>query len=650
MALAHVSRSILPPLLPFQFALVAATMGCLRWSLQAARSFIPPSHPWLSFKCKKQEEGFRTFRGSSVHATARTLMCIKTLLTLGYLIWDLIWPPADTYRSWFVCFSAATFIIALAAATLTFLSKKVKGYRTLLPGLWAFIILFDTLKLLLQQIFRVKPAPQVEGYLLVLFYLGPMCRAILWPQVVFLNLLIGGAAIAVLPYREHPCSEVLNFVALYVVNIGISLVLAYLLEQMERQAFGLHLHLETELTYRKACEDNAVKERDNSSAFLARMSHEIRTPLNGILGVMDLLLSLKSEQLGPEQLRLVQSMKGASDHLIRIVNDILDLAKIGAGKLSLTRQDIKFSELPGVCLQMFACQVKEKQLQCNMDVSPSIPKVVVGDETRMIQILSNLLSNSVKFTPSLGTINIKVEVSPEPRAVAPDCIWLSFEVSDSGRGMTSSQQELLFTAYYQTESGIDREHQGTGLGLSIVKKLIDLMGGTLGVQSNAGRGTRFVFSIPFGLKEPALAGVESELVSPVALGWHSLTFLIVDDTPLNLVVLQKRLEQNGSRVLSACNGEDAIRVYTSNCGAVGIDVILMDIWMPVLDGLQATKRLREKGATQPIIGLTADYTSAIATQAIESGMTKVLLKPIKWGQFEQELCPLVVTQLEVHDM
>ena len=579
--------------------------------------------------CEVREADFRRQRGTSVVFIAQTLVPVKVIINLALLLWD-VFSENQQYPFWFIYFR----IVALGLASLTsavILHPKGKGYTRLIHLLYIIIIFFDYGTLLLQQYFRLIPAPQVEGYLLVMFYICPMIRAFMWFEIVFINVAMCVMGMIMLNFQQHSCGATgVNHVVLYGVHVGISLVMAYLLEKMERQAFGLQVHLEQEAKVER-------KNANNFMAFMALMSHEIRTPLNGILGVLDLLL--KSGTLGPQHLMLVTNMKVATDSLIQIVSDILDMANMSAGKLSLTNMDLNVRKLVDKCLKVIDPKLKVKQLKCTVALSPNVPNVVLGDPIRMVQILSNLLSNAIKFTLDMGTIGIKIDVSMKPRAVDPNHVWLSFEVRDSGRGMTDPELSSLFSPYYQGDSGINRTHEGTGLGLTIVKALIDLMGGTVKVRSEIGLGTQFLFSIPFRLKERSRTEPEASLC-PRGLNWTSLCFLVVDDTPLNVMVLQTHLQHRGAKVLSARDGEECIKVYTAHPDE--IDVILMDIWMPVMDGLEATKGLREMGCVKPIVAMTADYTSTIATQAFEVGMNKVLLKPIVWDQLEEELCSLVV--------
>uniref|UniRef100_A0A7S1N253 histidine kinase n=1 Tax=Eutreptiella gymnastica TaxID=73025 RepID=A0A7S1N253_9EUGL len=211
---------------------------------------------------------------------------------------------------------------------------------------------------------------------------------------------------------------------------------------------------------------------------------------------------------------------------------------------------------------------------------------------------------------------------------------LQFTVSDTGIGMTAEQQTKLFSPYYQCESGIGREQGGTGLGLSIVDGLVEVMGGSVSVASEYRKGTCFTCVIPFEA-DAAISDEEQPEDGPPRqnMDWRGRACLLVDDTPLNVLVLQRQLEKRGCLVLTATNGHECIDVWCRE--GHRLDIILMDIWMPVLDGLEATRELRSRGASQPIIGLTADVTHTVAEQGRCAGMTAVLVKPVAWDQLER---------------
>ena len=602
------------------------------------------------FTCQETESQYQDQHFLSVTRSAGILMFLKGVGILPFLISRVISnvPNDDVDQMFHILYPVIAIVSfslpAVAIGLLLILQKQwARRYRTYVQGLLSFLMFCDIGRLLGSQCVPGMLAPQSTTWIAFCFIFYPAgLRLWTFRWALVFNAIGAGAAAAVLPFRiagtdaDPPLS-----LATYVVGCGFGVLLVYFHEGLEREQFLLHRHLDQKIIEMEACQSNerlAVKARDATSDFLARMSHEIRTPLNGISGLIDLLQQL---QLPSEALRLVNNLRGASDHLMTIMNDILDLAKITSGRLSLKSADINIWQLPQLCIDMFAGQMKEKQLRWDIHVDPNVPKSVSGDKTRIVQILCNLLSNAIKFTPPDGLIKLHVNYATTSRtsSAAIDVadlykVRLEFMVSDTGKGIGADDQAELFTPYYQVDSRITREQEGTGLGLAIVKKLVELMHGTIGLESAEGRGTVVTFRLPFDVKQES--SVSSDLLvvpNHAPVDWPRLTCLVVDDTPLNVLVLQKQLQRRGSTVLTAQNGREAVSTVSAN---PDIDVIMMDFWMPVLDGLQATKTIREElGSRIPIIGLTADHTRSIAQRGMEAGMAAVLLKPAGWDQLEQ---------------
>ena len=656
----------------------------------------------LTFPDQATEEDFERFRTPRVLPISQVLVSVYFLFgvlfmarhfTVDYLDWGTPLFPS-WYKYWY--FIPLTLGLLTGCPLIWFKEAAVKNW-TAIQFLLCMTVLSDSAaRFLLGQSVRLQHASHMEGYLVLAFFYIPLSRAFLFRGSVAINVLILGMFTAVMPFRKFSCSAgVMYDVPLYGTVFTISLVFAWLLERMERQEYVVRMQLDEEIQVRKAAEKAALDARDAQGMFLARMSHEIRTPLNGILGLMDLVLEMGHAE-GP--LDLLFRMKKAGNHLMSIVNDVLDLAKITAGKLELKSTAMPMHEMPSICFDLFASKLTEKHLRHRVEVAHDVPQVLYGDRTRLMQIFTNLVSNAVKFTPQGGLISISVQLalrqphsgqhvvandvcssdrSPhfidyqnpdqnqvhvldldhdphDPSTITAlhtipspipslDRIHPPFEgpsvvlectICDTGKGMTVAQQNKLFTPYYQCESGIDREHEGTGLGLSIVQRLVELMGGTLSVSSDSGKGTSFTFTIPLQVsRETSAAADDSNRSPPQQMDWRGKTCLLTDDTPLNILVLQRQLEKRGCVVLTATNGRESVDVWKVERS--NLDLIFMDVWMPVLNGLEATKELRSLGASLPIIGLTADFTSAIAQQGLQAGMTSVLLKPLAWDQLER---------------
>ena len=375
------------------------------------------------------------------------------------------------------------------------------------------------------------------------------------------------------------------------------------------------------------------------TSFLARMSHEIRTPLHGVLGLIGLL---SETPLTDEQKTFVNDSLLAGRALTCIVNDILDLGKMRAGKLDLEEIGVQIRLLPQNCINAFRAQIGEKRLTFDVNVDEDIPDVVVGDPVRVLQVLNNLISNAIKFSDHASLVRVSVTMKPfgwfdkSERVSRELCTWIFFQVRDSGIGMSQVQQEKLFSPFYQCKSSITREYGGTGLGLSIVKELVELMGGSIRVHSQLGSGSRFEFAIPFSPSSDTMDQPSGDNRQDVGDLWSRLRVMIVDDTDTNLVILEHKLRGlNVQKVTPFRSGKDCIEACQADPECA--DLIFMDVHMPGIDGLETTQKLRELGVKIPIVGLTADATPQTKAQGLANGMDAVEMKPFRWPK----VCELV---------
>ena len=370
--------------------------------------------------------------------------------------------------------------------------------------------------------------------------------------------------------------------------------------------------------------------------FLSNMSHEIRTPLNGIIGFTKILLRNETTEKQKYQL---DAIKTSSDILLVLINDILDLAKIEAGKMSIEQTELKLSDLINTVLGTFELRFQEKELKINKQFDSRIPTILMGDPVRIHQILLNLLSNSVKFTKNTGQISISVNLLNEDDVNAN----IEFIVSDSGIGISDEKLETIFQPFMQSGSDTARKFGGTGLGLSIVKRLVDLMGGTISVKSKLDLGSFFTITLPFKKTSATeiLKKTEIKIHQDELKRLGMLKILLVEDIPVNQFLAQTILHDFGFETDTAENGKIAIELLQKN----EYDIVLMDLMMPEMTGFEATQYIRNKmeppKSTIPIIALTADVTKADVDKCSEVGMNEYVSKPINETDLLTKIARLV---------
>ncbi len=398
-------------------------------------------------------------------------------------------------------------------------------------------------------------------------------------------------------------------------------------EQHLNDLLNAHQQTEAELLQAKLAAEaaNVAKSR-----FLATMSHELRTPMNGILGMAQLLLSGTHSPAQTQD--CARTILQSGQTLLTLLNDILDLSKIEAGKLTLESGRVDLAALLHETHALFSSPAQDKRLQLTVDTAPFHPSGYRGDAHRLKQMLNNLMSNALKFTTEGGIqLQARVVESQEQHDL------LEFAVTDTGMGISSEHQALLFQPFTQVDDSSTRRFSGTGLGLSIVRNLAQAMGGEVGVDSTFGHGSRFWFRVPLKRNKtdsgrasvPALGTASTAAVTCVS----RLTgrVLLVDDHEMNQAVMTTLLHDRGVSVVTAMNGQLGVERFMAE--AEQIDAILMDVHMPVLDGYGATAQIREWEQAQhrepvPIIALTASAFSADRERCLNSGMNAYLTKPV----------------------
>jgi len=380
------------------------------------------------------------------------------------------------------------------------------------------------------------------------------------------------------------------------------------------------LQQKAELAREKAKAEDANHAK---TLFLANMSHELRTPLNGIVGMHQLL---QSTALNSEQEQYVDLAVESAKRLTGLLGDILDLTKIEAGKINLARLPFDLGETLDFVRQLFAPSCRQKGIDCGFYIHGTVPRSLVGDAVRLQQIINNLLGNAVKFTDR-GEVSL--EVYPLP-GCEPDSCRILFSVADTGIGMNEGDIGNLFEPFIQADEGYGRTYQGAGLGLSIVRQLVELMGGEIDVSSAPGSGTVFHCCLPFGLGGQAAARKPSPAPAVDAANASPQRILLVEDDPVNRLAAKMLLDKAGFQADAVTNGAEALKELQSGDYAL----VLMDIQMPVLDGVEATRAIRAgkagtANADLPVVALTAYAMAEDRKTFLQAGMSDTLVKPVQ---------------------
>ncbi|MFP5222287.1 MAG: ATP-binding protein [Acidobacteriota bacterium] len=386
----------------------------------------------------------------------------------------------------------------------------------------------------------------------------------------------------------------------------------------------------------KAAKEQADAASRSKSQFLANMSHELRTPMNGILGVLQLL---KSTPLGDEQAEFVEMGLVALENLLNLINDILDLSKVEAGKMDILESRFQLEELCGSMSSIFKHQFDRNGVALVFDIAPDVPRVIQADATRLRQVLFNLVGNAAKFTEK-GSVCIRIDCAGETQHGKAR---LLFSVSDTGIGIAKDQLSGLFQPFAQIDATLTRKHQGAGLGLSIVKRLVQLMGGDVSMESEPGRGTTIRFDILAGVppREDAPAqDVPEPQRQPgeFPAGRRGLKILLVEDDVINKMTMERLLSKRGHQVVTAESGAEAIKILSRE----PFDCILMDMQMPDMDGVTATRLIRSSdgSAFDPLIHIIAHTAHAMAgdrERFLEAGLDNYLSKPVDMDALDRAL-------------
>lgn len=404
---------------------------------------------------------------------------------------------------------------------------------------------------------------------------------------------------------------------------------AHLVKNFRHMADSLRARFQDikESTRRLAAAKDMVEEASRAkSEFLANMSHEIRTPMNGIMGMLQIL---QSEHPRPDQERSISVAISSSKRLLRLLSDILDLSKVEAGKLEIRHEQFCIRDVLDTVATLLEPASTEKSLCFTVDLDPAIPPTLTGDSVRVQQILFNLTGNAIKFTEQ-GTITLSAHLLASPR---PETARVLFSVEDTGRGIPDSLIEKVLEPFSQADGNYTRIHDGAGLGLAIVRRLVRLMNGSMAIESEEGRGTAIHVCVTFGVPEQTCtedSGAENSGRKSLLACEGPYRILLAEDEEVNEMVARRHLERLGHTVTSVSNGQQALQALLRD----EFDLVLMDIQMPVMDGVQATRTLRTQPeysrlAHLPVVVMTAHAMSGARETFLETGADDYIAKPFE---------------------
>jgi len=381
-----------------------------------------------------------------------------------------------------------------------------------------------------------------------------------------------------------------------------------------------------EVSLRQAAELEAQNASRAKGEFLSHMSHEIRSPLNAVIGMINIATDANDVQTIK---RYLEKAGNASKYVLGVINDILDMSKIEANKLELSFDDFNFGRMLSNIIDVTSVRAQEKHQQLVVNMNPNVPQFVISDELRLSQVITNLMTNAIKFTPENGKIELNAEKTDEHNGE----INLRVEVVDSGIGISPEQQKKLFTSYNQADSSITKNFGGTGLGLAISKRIVELMRGKIWIESELGKGSKFIFIVQAKIGNADKVSAETSAESENEYDFKKYTILVAEDLEFNREILTKYLEKTGVAIDFVENGKVAVSKFKENTDKYKL--ILMDINMPEMNGDEATRLIRAfeadsggKDKQIPIIAMTADVFKEDIEKCLAAGMTDHVAKPI----------------------
>jgi CheY-like chemotaxis protein/nitrogen-specific signal transduction histidine kinase len=395
----------------------------------------------------------------------------------------------------------------------------------------------------------------------------------------------------------------------------ILITVPFLYDNSFREAYNASLqrNLELEEKRKELLRTSALREQ-----FIATVSHELRTPMNAILGFNNMLLSRVSDN--PQALKILNHTRQSADHLLTVINDVLDYSQLQAGKINVQTETFALRDTVNTAFDLFAQRVESMHLQYSCTIDDNVPQWVRADRHRLMQILVNLLGNAIKFTHQ-GHVTLSVRCQP---------LCVHFSVRDSGIGIPKAQQSKIFQRFVQAEDDTQSRYGGNGLGLSITQRLVELMGGHIGFESKPGQGSIFWFTLPLvEVAAPKVEAPQTKIFNTPTQAQTAQRFLLVDDHPINRLLVRQILKNNwpNCELVEADNGLKALDALRQQ----DFDVILMDMVMPQMDGIEATTALRlnfdQPMRDTPVLGLTANVNPLDLERFAAAGVSAVVLKP-----------------------
>ena len=528
------------------------------------------------------------------------------VLGYGFASWAILYfffdkgPPWLKLGTLFLALDIAAFVAAI--------------YLTGADKSWLFLLLFVRAADQAHTSFRRAlefAHLSVMAYAFLLLELALVeHRPVVWSTEIFKLLLLWGASV----YIAMSARTAENLRARMVAAIRLSRDLVHRLRMQSD---------ELEDAKQQAEQASRVK-----SEFLANMSHEIRTPMNGIIGLTGLVLE---GELQPEQREHLTLVQKSANTLLHIINDILDISKIEAGRLTIETIGFRLRKQLDESLKILELRAAEKGLAFSADVAPDVPDNVVGDWARLQQILTNLVGNAIKFTER-GGITVRLSVDGQAQAHALLC----FSVVDTGIGIPPERQKAVFDPFTQADGSTTRRFGGTGLGLTISKTLAEMMNGRIWVESEPGRGSTFSFTARVGLADAA-SRPKTGRMAAIALAERPLRILVTDDVAMNQLVAARLLEKQGHQVKVASSGREALAALEREV----FDVALLDLEMSDIDGFETTSVIRERekktGKHLPIVATTAHAMTGVRERCLSAGMDGYLSKPLDASAMAAEI-------------